>query len=572
MARLIPSFMDDRTPSGERDVFNMLASGPDDWVALHSLDLAPWNRNLRTEIDFVVIVPDKGILCIEVKSHSNISFDGHRWHPDTIKRSPFKQSSDGCHTFHRQLSKIAPQFKKIPVAHCCIFPCAAFELFPNLSVPQWELMDLRAFGSFNNGIDFCADLRARMGKSIAADVRITPLRKPLSPNQIDNIINLCVPVHKYTPDSRDEIRRREEAVEKILREQQKPILQLAALNDRLIVAGGAGTGKTLIAMEVAQRAAANGRRVALLCYNQLVGDWIRQRVEKAIPTLPNLVAGRAIRVMAEMTGVEIPDNPSREYWEEQLPQELEERLTDPDFKAAAAFDYLVLDEAQDILAKPRLWQCLTQFLSEGESRGAFALFGDFDHQVLGEREAMQASLAALDKYYRPVRWNLSENCRNYPIVGSTAVKLAGFTDPVYSGYLRTGGGLHNYDIFFYDNEQAQLDKLSWWLTEFRAQGYKPSEITLLSFRADHLSAGSRLDPGLKIRPARQSGVHTAYASVHAYKGLENKIVILTDIVLNDKDYQRDLFYTGMTRATESVRILCDKGSQQVLSKWLDGKN
>ena len=64
MARMIPSFMDDRTPIGERDVFNLLAAGPADWVALHALDLAPWNKGLRTEVDFIVIVPDAGILCI----------------------------------------------------------------------------------------------------------------------------------------------------------------------------------------------------------------------------------------------------------------------------------------------------------------------------------------------------------------------------------------------------------------------------------------------------------------------------------------------------------------------------
>jgi hypothetical protein len=438
MARLIPSFMDDHTPPGERDVFNLLASGPDDWVALHSLDLAPWNRSLRTEIDFVVIVPDTGILCIEIKSHEDITFDGYRWHPETIKRSPFKQASDARYTFYRRLADIAPQFKPVPVVHCCIFPRAPFDLGPNLSVPPWELMDLRAFRAFNSGSDFCADLKARMNKSIGADARVTPLKRHLSPSQIDTIIKLCVPVRKSSPDSREEIRRREEAVEKVLRQQQKPVLQLTALNKRVIVSGGAGTGKTLIAMEVARRAAEKGLRVALLCYNQLVGNWMKQRVEKAGPMLPNLVTGRAIRVMAEMTGVVIPNNPSQDYWETQLPMELEERLTDPDFKTAAAFEYLVLDEAQDILAKPRLWQCLTQFLAGGEARGAFALFGDFDHQVLGERESMQLALASLDESDRPVRWSLSENCRNYPIVGDTAVRLAGFTDPVYSGYLRSG--------------------------------------------------------------------------------------------------------------------------------------
>ena len=79
MARLIPSFMDDHTPPGERDVFNMLAAGPESWVALHSLDLAPWNRGLRTEIDFILIVPDLGILCVEVKSQIAISFSDDKW-------------------------------------------------------------------------------------------------------------------------------------------------------------------------------------------------------------------------------------------------------------------------------------------------------------------------------------------------------------------------------------------------------------------------------------------------------------------------------------------------------------
>src|SRR3954467_15837540 len=94
MARMIPSFMDERTPPGERYVFNFLAGGPDDWTVLHSLDLAPWNRGLRTENDFVVIVPNTGILCIEVKSHENLYLDWNRWYPPTISRSPFKQAID----------------------------------------------------------------------------------------------------------------------------------------------------------------------------------------------------------------------------------------------------------------------------------------------------------------------------------------------------------------------------------------------------------------------------------------------------------------------------------------------
>jgi ATP-dependent exoDNAse (exonuclease V) alpha subunit len=50
--------------------------------------------------------------------------------------------------------------------------------------------------------------------------------------------------------------------------------------------------------------------------------------------------------------------------------------------------------------------------------------------------------------------------------------------------------------------------------------------------------------------------------------LENKIIILTDVELNDTDFHRDLFYTGMTRATESVRVLCRNGSQSTLAEWI----
>jgi superfamily I DNA/RNA helicase len=144
---------------------------------------------------------------------------------------------------------------------------------------------------------------------------------------------------------------------------------------------------------------------------------------------------------------------------------------------------------------------------------------------------------------------------------------------VYSAYLRTGGGIQNYDIHFYTNEDEQRDKLIQWLREFRTQGYKPSEITVLSFRGIENSIGFRLAAeGFKLRPAwQQSNDSTSFASVHAFKGLENKVIILTDVALRQADFHRDLFYTGMTRATESVRILCEDASQDTLTQWLMGK-
>lgn len=572
MARLIPSFFDDRSPTGEREVFNMLAGGPVDWAVLHSLDLAPWNKNLRTEIDFLVIAPDAGILCIEVKSQSNISFDGQRWSPAEIRRSPFKQAADGRFAFYRRLRDFIPRLSHVPVVHCCIFTSSQFDLPFNMSVAEHELMDCRTLKAFKSSEEFCASLRTTMQRSIDCDATLRHLPGSLSATDVDAIISACVPVQKRRPGAREEIRRREEEAAAILRKQQQPVLTLAQLNDRVRVSGGAGTGKTLIAMEAARQAADRGLRTALLCFNQLVSEWMRQKMEEAAPLPPNLVIGRAIQVMASMSGVPIPKSPLQSFWDTDLPLLIEDRLTDPDLGAAASFDYIVLDEAQDLLARPRLLSCLGQFLQGGMESGSFLLLGDFDHQVLAEHATMQTALSALDKAAQPARWHLSENCRNYRIVGDTAVRLGGIETSVYSGYLRHGGSHQNYDIAFYGDVEEELATLRQWLREFKELGYSASEVTLLSFRDDESCAAHKLNgTGHVLRPAWKNGAGSPYATVHAFKGMENKVIILTDVTVSNRQFHRDLFYTGMTRATECVRVLCEKSSEAILCEWLAGK-
>lgn len=573
MAKIIPSFMDDKTPPGERDVFNKLASCPDEWVVLHALDLAPWNRGLRTEIDFVIIIPDTGILCVEVKSHENLTFDGSRWYPIGITRSPFKQAADGRYTFFRRLREIAPNYARAPVVHSCIFPRAIFDLAPNLSVQPWELMDKRDFQACESADSFSTALRNMVTQSIESDRSISPLNGELSNSEIQHIVSACVPVQKCHPEAREEIARREELIEGLLRDQQRPVLHLAKSNNCLIVTGGAGTGKTLIAMELARRNAEQGLRVGLLCYNQLIGDWMKMKIATQSPQLPNLLVGRAIKVMAEMTNMSFPSNPTTEFWEEELPRNIENRLTDPDFRIEAMFDYLILDETQDLFARPNLLQCLSQFLKGGFSKGRFAFFGDLENQILVGREQVEQAVTNLQSSAHPARWELSENCRNYRIIGDTAIHLSGLRGNIYSGYLRHGGSVHNYNIFFYEDDQKQREQLEYWLRDFKDQGYKPSDITLLSFSSNLNCAAVNLLKGKwKVQPAWQVGKSTSYASIRAFKGMENKVIILTDVILNEHEFQRDLFYTGLTRATESVRVLCNKLSEKTIFDWLIKKD
>ncbi len=82
MPRLIPPTIAEDTPSeGERVVFDALAlaKGADDWVVLHSLDLANHRRRLEGEIDFLIIIPGKGVLVLEVKGTHHLRRHDGLW-------------------------------------------------------------------------------------------------------------------------------------------------------------------------------------------------------------------------------------------------------------------------------------------------------------------------------------------------------------------------------------------------------------------------------------------------------------------------------------------------------------
>jgi ATP:corrinoid adenosyltransferase len=570
MARLIPAFVDEETPPGEYDVFGRLAKGPASWVAIHSLDIAPWNNRRRTEIDFLVIVPDVGILCIEVKSHLELYFDGERWHPATIKRSPFKQALDARYAFARRLREVAPGLR-VPVVHCCVFPRASVDVPESLSIRRYESMDGREFRALATGDAFCLDLRRRMLEAIGDDPQLERLRDPLAPATVDRIVSLSVPVQRRRPDASEQMRRSQERIDEILREQQKPVVQLASLNKRIIVSGGAGTGKTLVAMEVARRAAETGSRVALVCFNRLVGRWLAAQVDMRQPVLPNLVADRAVRLLATLAQVAIPKNASADYWDGAFLDEVEERLTDPDFVAASQFDLIVIDEAQDILARPRLWNCLLHFLSGGLEHGRFALFGDFDHQVLGPRDLLvvQNTLNDVSSRCTYTQWVLTDNCRNLRIVGETAVRMSGFATNLYGDYRRETGSADDLGLNSYITSAEQDALLAMHLRDLRAAGFSDGQISILSFCQPQSSAAARLAAaGHRVVPADISSDRTGYTSVHAFKGLDNAAIIITDIEVGVQDFQRHVFYTAMTRSTGPIRMLCHHDSLNTIQRWI----
>lgn len=568
--KLIPSYIDDTSPPGEKLVFSSLQNSNYDWIALHSLDLSPFNNDRRTEIDFVIIMPKYGIFCIEVKSQRNIYFDGNQWQPTSLKKSPFKQALDARFAFHRRLeTHFKAKYTHIPVLHCCIFPLSHFQLEPNISIHECEVIDKLIFDSCKTADDFCNRLIKMFLKGIQIDPAISKLQNPLSNEVTQDLVEFCYPIRKRKPENFIEIQKRHSDLESKLLQQQKPVLDLVNYNDRVLVQGGAGTGKSLIGIEIAKRKAEQGLRVACLCFNKIIGKWLESQFITF--NQPNLIAGTVHSVLLRLTEVVIPSAANPTWWEEDAIDLIEEKLTAPDFTLVTAFDYIVIDEAQDILARPKLWNCLQLFIEGGLKTGNFLILGDFINQSLTiNNNNIEEELNALK--HNTTRWFLNENCRNYKDIGKVSLTLSNINSNTWLGFMRSGGSVDDWSIYSYVNDLEQLTQLKNLIQLSRNNGYKNNEITLLSFRSLEKSIFKNLtQSGVVIEKASElDSKNIIYSTINSYKGMENKVIIITDIVLSPQhqDLDRKLFYTGMTRATEKLYLLCKNSTAKILSEWV----
>ncbi len=127
MPHPLPDRCHNTSSSAERHSFNLLkAHAPEDWIVLHSLKL---DRRER-EIDFVVLVPHRGVVCLEVKG-GQIAYDsrpnlwtskGTDGTPHKID-DPFLQAETAARALMDSVRALAGgNFASLPVSHGVMFP------------------------------------------------------------------------------------------------------------------------------------------------------------------------------------------------------------------------------------------------------------------------------------------------------------------------------------------------------------------------------------------------------------------------------------------------------------------
>jgi len=555
---MMPAFCPDDAPPGEKAVYAALRDGEDtdEWLVLHSLGIADHVRQVEGEADFVIIVPDTGLLVIEVKSHRSIDRrSDSTWklgNDAPTARGPFQQASEAMHSLRSYLEKKNVDLRCIPMLSAVWFTgVRARTMLPaNPEWHDWQVIDSEDVKSAPAAI-----LRTLAAGATHLDDKIKHFSYGgVGPDSetAERIVRLLRPKFELVTVAGDRRRARESQLITFI-EEQFLALDAASDNHAVLFTGPAGSGKTFLAMESARREIATIKRGRLLCFNRFLG----KRLASDLADLEGLSVGTFHQELLRLAAVDrVPEGAGPAFWNEELPERAMETLIDSG--SSLLSDFLIIDEIQDIATDPYL-DVLDLMVTGGLKEGRLLLFGDFERQAIFDNETGRDRLRSRAPYLSTHK--LMQNCRNLPRIGYQ-VNLLSHLQPGYQRFRRQDDGI---DPVFrpYQAGQDQSTLLTTAIRGLKDDGYELSEIVVLSPLRDASTAATTSDPWLRqiLKPA--DGLVTRpgqvqYSTIHAFKGLEAPAVVVTDLdEATTTDNFDSLLYVGLTRATDRLIALIE---------------
>jgi hypothetical protein len=558
MARMLPENISDDAPVSEKRVFELLRSSPGtrDWTVFHSLGLSSAYTGTYGEIDFVLSIPGRGLLCLEVKG-GRVECRSGTWSSTdrngvthAYRRSPFQQAREGM---FKLLSAIRNRFGdgseevRCPVGWAVMLTdCAAPP--PSPEFQRGEVLD---------SMDF---QQSPIGKLEAVPSLVQALERTSPPTALTmaSLSRFLRPDFDRVATAATTLWEAERQFIS-LTEEQYDVLDHVIENEASLISGGAGTGKTMVAVELARRLSAMGRSVLLTCYNRELGSWLSGRCRGFGPghvTAGHLHGLLEPRIRAAGLLETVSGSGSREAWLEAGALAIvggEER-----------FDTVIVDEAQDFPAH-LLLDLVEGWRRERAPDPGICLFADYSRQAVyaspeGARDLIRRRL-------RPAVFTLRRNCRNSRRIAMETAALIGSFD-VSSPEEQSPGP--SVERVFFDREDQQLVVLNRTLQALRAEGFNGTDIVVLGPRArgESVLAGTNSCGGYRIvdRGDRNSESGVIYSTVQSFKGLESPAVVLVDLHPQE-DHETDaLLYVGMTRARVRLTMLLPETARAEISR------
>ncbi len=541
---MLPRQPDADAPMSEQQVFEAFREGlPEDWVVLHSrrflLPAVNGRRPQEGEIDFLVLDPARGLLAIEVKG-GEVQCQGGEWTSTENGRihaleDPGSQAASGIRALDRWLQQQAPLRKarpapsrRIAFGHGVVLPRTHVSGDLGPALPRQLILDSRDLTRPKEALDGIFAFHELTGP-------------PLSRAAVELFVNLLLPSLGLVRALSVQVEHERAALVRLTEEQLRVLASLER-NPRIAIAGGAGTGKTVLAAEKARRLAASGQRALLLCFNRPLADHLKQHAEGYdVNTFHGLCDE-----LAQQAGLAFPvpqsdDETQRQFWEHQAPNILYEALTVlPDRR----WDALIIDEGQDFRAN--WWESLRFALEDPENSTLYVFHDPHQNVYHGE----------LPKDLRTLDFDLVVNCRNTARIATWCSQQIGQTPELPRG---APEGI-DVEVIPCATNKAMADAIQRTLHRLLVEERIPSRnVVILSTRRrgnSCLAGRKKLGTAtlVDLGEWKKNG-DVVVSTFQRFKGLEADFVILCDVADGEKSSGGRQMYVAGSRARHGL-VVC----------------
>lgn len=518
---------------GERIVYNGLKNIKNDQLNIfYSVEWTRLKKNSPKqdgECDFIVVHKNLGVICFEVKGgkvFKKIDENGIPSFLSKDKKGEIHQIKNPYSQAKKTKNVILDEWKKfnknafINIRHAVIFP--------ETNDPG----DYKTINEHRQTTIYAEDLSNFEIKlfeifALEEDVKYDDLRDD-GVQYLKEIFLSEIPLREQL-SSTIGIQRKE--IELKTKEFINNTISFSsALQNKIIFQGGAGTGKTNLAIEISKTFAIKGK-VLLVCFNKGLKNYFKEQI-----TNNNFIDIKSINEL-------ISDLNIKNFTEDEITNRL--------LEFNIFYDSVVIDEAQDF--KIEWWNLIFNLIHNSNSN--IYVFYDNNQKIYGKAEITPL----LNNNFKKVF--LSKNFRN-------SKNIHNFIKYFYEGTDYISNEIAGEKIFLKEINGKQNQIINEYLKKLiHENDIMPNQISILS--------GTSLSENEKKLLQKETifnftncespiQKHIIFDTIYRYKGLENDIIIL--INLSKISFDLNLLYTGLSRARLILTIVDDTSTIKQLKK------
>ncbi|MCC5876751.1 MAG: NERD domain-containing protein, partial [Candidatus Sumerlaeia bacterium] len=511
----------------------------------------------ENEIDFLVILRERGIVAIEAKG-GRINVAGGKWTSTDRNgvthdiQNPGDQVSRACHDLVSKL-KSFPKWQTFPVevGYCVILPDCVVENLKCPSIPKGCLIDESRLDQIFGFIDsvYNAHQKTRQLKETINEERFNILVENFAPTWETKVPNLL----RCFRDGENHVTK--------LSEQQFMFLDFIRDHTRGRIMGQAGTGKSILALEAARRFSNRGMRTLYVCFNRALAGHLRATIGDSFPLLEiytyhHLCAEFAERYSTPLPDADtIPSDQHEEFFGREHTNALLRALDNPESEAHR-FDAIVVDEAQDF--RDNWWESL-QFILKDHENGAMYIFHDDSQGIFRDPPKFLQEIIQLGR--------LDRNYRN-------AIPIHDLMKRRFDVKTVACGPVSNTEVQWREMQPDQkapsavARSLKHLIEEERIPPGEIAVLTGCSLQRTPLGNDHHIG-GFRITDDPTDPNRVLLSTIHAFKGLDRAAIILCELdSLLDKK-REGVLYVGVSRARQYLEVV---GTAEVIGNLRDSMN